>query len=89
MIRALALHGSNMKKTLALSLALASLLAACATADVGDTTTHEDKVYRTGSNIGRKPAEGQANDGITSVNPGVGDTLGGPSSVPLPRGGGH
>jgi hypothetical protein len=75
-----------MKKTLALSLVLGSLLAGCAVTDTGDASSHDEKVYRTGSNIGRKP--GQMPDGVTTATVQPGDSNS-PTSVPMPRAGGR
>jgi hypothetical protein len=75
-----------MQKTLALSFVTAVLLAGCAAADVGDSSSHDEKVYRTGSNIGRKP--GQMPDGVSTAVVQPGDTNS-PTSVPLPRAGGR
>jgi hypothetical protein len=75
-----------MQKTLALSFVIAALLAGCAVTETGDGATHEDKVYRTGSNIGRK--QGQMPDGVTTATVQPGDTNS-PTSVPMPRAGGR
>jgi len=76
-----------MLRLVTLSLACGAFLCACASTDM-EGPPHQEKLYRTGSNIPKR--EGSMPDGVETSTVGTGDTRLGTPGIPMPMpGGGH
>jgi len=75
-------------KNTSLTLIACALLAGCASADMGETSTPQpEKQYRTGSNIPRR--SDQMPDSVQTAGSPMDGTMGHGGSVPMPGPGGH